>query len=343
MGLYVQSGYVQVTMVDWGSTTSIDSSAVSLQKANILSAIQTQLQPTAIAYDPDNGMIYVSTSNGSKGTIDVISASNNSVVTSIQFPERNPSVMVFDDNYSNLYAYDSSGGDHIYVINTGTNEITSNISTGAKGTIGGAAFDPVNKDLYIAGGTTNSLIVISTATGKVLQTVGIQGNPTFVTYSPSNGYIYVETAESNQSSTITIISPLALIPAVSNTIVSTIRLPASGVGICYVPLTGGVYALTNYPAAISEISSQTGKPSSSVFLSSSVSLGAASGVVYDQLNKILIITTGNDSVIEFSPLLNSVRVGLELPPLSGAVAINTANGNIYAPSHSLSEVLEFSP
>lgn len=299
-----------------------------------------------MAFDPNNRMIYVSTGNGSQSAIDVISDSNNTIVATIPFPEKNPSVMVFDGSYSHLYVYDSSKGDLVYIINPAINKIVGSISTGTTGVIGDAVFDPLNQDLYIAGGTTNSVIVISTTSNKVVQTVSLQGNPSFVAFAPTTGYIYVETQNmvggSQFTNTVTIINPLTTIPALPNTIVSTLELPASGAGICYDSRTGNIYALRSSPATIDVIGSQTNSITYTVGLPSNISLGARSNTVYDQVSQSLFMITGNNIVAEFNPKTNSIG-GLELPSQSGAIMIDTANGNVYATLPATSEVIEFSP
>lgn len=347
VGLYIQTGYVRVTPVDWGSTTSVDLSNISPQTASILSTIHTSFQPTALAYDPNNGMIYVSTSNGLEGVIDVISDSTKSITSIIRFPMPDPSVLVFDDTYSNLYAYDSIEGKSIYVINPNTNEIISNMSLGVSGKIGNAAFDPINQELFVAGGSTNSLIIVDTQTGKVVDTLTIKGNPTFVSYAQNSGYVYVETENSISGSrdpgVITIIDPLALIPAIANTIVSTIRLPATGAGMIYDPDVQNVFALTDYPAAISVMNSQANGFASSVFFPFNFGSGSIPGMAYDQLNQRFLFLTYNGSLIEFNPDTNTVTGVLQLSAVNGAISVNTLNGNIYAISPSTNELLEFSP
>ena len=347
VGLYLQTGYVRVTPVDWGSTTSVDWSTISPQTANILGSIHTSFQPTALAYDPNNGMIYVSTSNGSEGVIDVISDSTKSVTSTIRFPMPDPSVLVFDNTYNNLYAYDSSEGKSIYVINPNTNEIISNMSLGVSAKIGNAVFVPINQELYVAGGATNSLIIVSTQTGKVVETLTIKGNPTFVSYAQNSGFVYVETENSISGSrepgVITIINPLALIPAIANTIVSTIRLPATGAGMIYDPDAQNIFVVTNYPAAISIMNSQTTGFASSVFFTFDFDSGTIPGMAYDQVIQRFLLLTYNGSLIEFDPATNTVTGVLQLSAVNGAISVNTLSGNIYAISQSTNELLEFSP
>lgn len=341
VGLYIQTGYVRYTDVGWGPTTSLDSSFTEFRYASIVTQFQTEQLVRSLAYDPSNNMIYAATT---EGAIYVISNSNHSMIASIKFPEGIPSVMVFDTTYNNLYAYDSTLGDRIFVINTTTNKIMGNISTGVSGTIGGAAYDPINQDLYVAGGTANSLIIVSTATDSVYQSVSVESNPLFVAYDQTNGYIYVQsgvTGNSLHSSTITIISPLALIPAVSNTVISTLKFSAEGNGICYDQDTGDIYAMMNYPAAISQISSQTNKPSSTIFLPSSIIIDDTSRILYDGPSQLMLVR-GENSLLEFNSSSASFLKGFELQG-SDAVAVNTANGYIYASLISASGVLELAP
>lgn len=341
VGLYVQTGYVRISTVGWGSTTTSDS--IQFQIPRILDEIQVSSSPSSVAYDQDNGMLYVSRSGGTAAAIDVISDTNHSISSTINLPGNDPSFLLFDSNYSHLYAYDRSSGDYIYVINPDTNQITGNISTGVDGLIGDAVYDPANQDIYLAGGSSNSLIVISTETNSVFQTVSIKGNPSFVAYDQSNGYIYVAGRGSeSHPSAITIISPLALIPAIANDVVLTLKLPANIGGICYVPDTQNVYVLTNSPAAISAISGQTNKPISTIFLPSTLSLGSASDIVYDQPNQLLLISTGNNSLVEFNPSANTLERILAIPPLSNILSVNPVNGNFYT-SYSQNEIFEVAP
>ena len=344
LGLYIQTGYVRYTDAGWGPATTLYSASIQLQNTSIVAQLQTDQQTRALAYDPSNDMIYVATTEGSEGAIDVISNSNHSIAAAINFPEGIPSVLVFDDAYNNLYAYDSTHGDNIYVINTSTNKITGNVSTGINGTIGGAVYDPINRDLYVAGGTANSLIVVSTITNRVFQSINVGGNPIFVVYDQTNGYIYVQsgaTGESVRSSTITIVSPLALIPAISNAIISTLNFSAEGNGICYDQDTGDIYAIMNYPAAISEISSQTNKVMSTIFLPFGFGLNDASRILYDGPRQLLLVR-GNNSLLEFNSSSVSFLKGFELTGLN-VVSVNTANGYVYASLISANEVLELAP
>lgn len=289
-------------------------------------------------------MVYVSTGNGSRSAIDVISDSTNNIVATIPFPERNSSVLVFDASYANLYVYDSTRGDFVYIIDPAANKITGNISTVTSGVIGGAVFDPNNQALYIAGGTTNSVIVISTISNKVVQTVSVQGNPSFVAFSPSSGYVYVESQSmasgSQISNAVTVINPITTIPAVTNTIISVIDLPSSGAGITYI--SGNIFALTNSPATIVVMDSQTNYISYSLVLPPGISFGSSSDMVYDQSSGLLFMNAGNDDLTEFNPETNSIG-GLHLPSQIGAIAIDTVNGNVYAYVSAANEVALFSP
>lgn len=344
VGLYIQTGYVRYTDVSWGQNTTIDASSIEFQSASIIAQVQTNQPTRLVAYDPSNDLIYAATTNGTIGSIDAISDSNHSLVASINLPEGVPSVLIFDGAYDNLYAYDSNLGNRIYVIDTSTNRITGNISTGVNGTIGGAVYDPINQDLYVAGGTSNSLIIISTNTDSIYQSINIGGNPTFVAYDPSNGYIYVQSGETGgsvHSSTVTIVSPLALIPAISNTIVSTLRFPAVGNGICYNQDTGDIYAMMNYPVAISEISSQTNKPTSTIFLPSSIGANGSSLILYDGPMQLLLVSSGN-SLLEFNSSTASFVKALTLPG-SSAVSVNPLNGYLYASLISASVILVLVP
>jgi YVTN family beta-propeller protein len=114
------------------------------------------LAVTDIAFDPANGNLYTTGSNG----VSVISSSTNQVISTI--PIANPDRRGIAYNSANGNMYVTNNADNsVSVISTATNQVIDTIPVGTHPQ--GIAFDSSNGNMYVANTDSNSVSVISTA------------------------------------------------------------------------------------------------------------------------------------------------------------------------------------
>jgi YVTN family beta-propeller protein len=159
------------------------------------------LNPRAVAYDPINGMVYV-TEQGT-GYVSIIDPATNEVVGSIA--SNTPGYIVYDSGRGELFVTGGSAG--VTVINTTSNTVVANISV--PGAPMGLAYDSHQDQVYVADWEANNVSVISDLTNTVIATVPVQDYPSSVAYDPSNGEIFVANSGSNTPN-VTVINDTSL-------------------------------------------------------------------------------------------------------------------------------------
>jgi DNA-binding beta-propeller fold protein YncE len=170
--------------------------------------------PSAPAFDPANGDIYVS--NGGGDTTSVISGTTNILVTNVVVGEA-PGTPAVDSANGDVYVPCENG---VSVVSGSTNALitTVKVSSGQQ-----PAFNPVNGDIYVPGPTqegecqsgaclvNSTLSIISGATNTVVATVPLCTSPIGTYVDSSNGDVYVScqgavwviSSTTSQSSTTT--------------------------------------------------------------------------------------------------------------------------------------------
>jgi YVTN family beta-propeller protein len=124
----------------------------------------------------------------------------------------------------------------------------------------GASFNSENGYVYVANFYSNSISIIDGFTNNLVMTIPLDSNtfPAGVMSSSENGYIYVTNFYST-STTGTNLSAgtVSVINGSTNTVVDTIQVGISPLGIAINPENGNLYVTNFYSGSISVINGST--------------------------------------------------------------------------------------
>ena len=153
--------------------------------------------PTFLAYDNDNGGLYVS-----KGpfAVSIINAVTNAAVYEITV-DRDPTGIAYNPINHNIYVTKQSSN-QVSVINTITNSVVADIPVGD--TPVDIVYNPVNHNMYVTNLGSNTVSVINSATNSVIGTIPVGSQPFGIAHDSTNRHIYVTNPDSN---TVTMIHP----------------------------------------------------------------------------------------------------------------------------------------
>lgn len=153
--------------------------------------------PTGVAYDSDNGYIYVTTAGVS---VQVIDPSNNTMLTQVSVGIR-PRGIVFDPTNGYLYVANFASGT-ISVIDGATNTVVGN-PINVSGAISSSpylmAYNPAKGYVMASNNISKGVNIINDTNNVFWKTVstGIVSGPAGMAYDPDNGVTYVATFDTN--------------------------------------------------------------------------------------------------------------------------------------------------
>jgi YVTN family beta-propeller protein len=150
--------------------------------------------PAGIAYDSDNGNLYVA--NRGLDTVSVINGTSNSLIDEIPIDGVAPSGIVY--NAANNYIYvTSTGSNKVSVINGTTNAVVEDIPVGLGPN--GVAYDQRDGNIYVANSINGTISIINGLTNTVTGTVilGTNNTPNGVLYNPNNDSWFVSNTNSS--------------------------------------------------------------------------------------------------------------------------------------------------
>jgi YVTN family beta-propeller protein len=203
-------------------------SVISDSTNSVVATIPLGDFPSAIAYDPAKGEVFVaedgaipsnvSGSNTAHGQISVISDTTNSVIANV-------TVGPFPDGI----AYDSAKGE-MYVGSSGSTTIGGSVSVISDSTIavvatvpldgaGAVAYDSARGELYVLTPSTNSTTIISDSTNSVVGTKAAGPGPYWIVYDPAKGELFVSNPAAD---TVTVLSDAGPASTTTTTVTKTI-------------------------------------------------------------------------------------------------------------------------
>jgi YVTN family beta-propeller protein len=150
--------------------------------------------PAGIAYDSDNGNLYVA--NRGLDTVSVINGTSNSLIDEIPIDGVAPSGIVY--NAANNYIYvTSTGSNKVSVINGTTNAVVEDIPVGLGPN--GVAYDQRDGNIYVANSMNGTISIINGLTNTVTGTIilGTNNTPNGVLYNPNNDSWFVSNTNSS--------------------------------------------------------------------------------------------------------------------------------------------------
>ena len=270
--------------------------------------------PIAIAYDSQDGRVYVV--NNGDNTVTVIDTSTNRAIASILVGSK-PSAIAFDPTNGNMYVAES-GANAVTAIDTATDTTGATIGTGSYPY--GCAFDPANGDLYVADTTAANVTVINVALGSVVKTIHVGTDPYGVAYDPSSGNVFVANFGN---------SNVSVISGTSNSVVNSIATGPSPENLVDDPVDGIVDAGNMNGHNITEIrTSGTGSVLGTVTLPVNQFPEA---MAYDNSTGIVYVPNaygGNMSLIDETT--RTVLSVVSLAAWPGLITYNPHNGLFYA-------------
>ena len=238
-------GYLYVA-----NSLSNNVSVINTATQSVIDTIAVGTEPVGIAYSSTNNYIYVA--NGASGTVSVINSTTNTVISTISLNSSGETLagVVFDPSNGNVYVggFNSvSKLDTVFVINSATNVVVSQITGAAYFGI----FDPSNGYLYFTDNALNSVLVVDGSTNKVVTTIGLpsRSSPVGIAYDSYDKNVYV--AEQNLSS-------LAVISAVTNTVIANLDVSGSPLFPVYSPVNHDIYLSNHLLGGIQVITSYGG-------------------------------------------------------------------------------------
>jgi YVTN family beta-propeller protein len=211
-------------------------SVVSDTTNSVVATIQLGDFPSAIAYDPAKGEVFVtdfgkiqsdtSASNTAAGVVSVISDATNSVTSTITvgpFPEG----MVYDAAKSEIFVASSGSttiGGSVSVISDATNAV---VATVPLANAGAAAIDPAKGEIFVLVPNSNSTSIISDATNSVVGSESAGPAPFDIAFDSAKGEFFV----SNPANDTVTIVPAAV--AVSSSSAASVSKSSSSVSVSY--------------------------------------------------------------------------------------------------------------
>ncbi len=193
--------YVTVSggISNWGNV-----SVFNLNTSTLVRNIPVGSDPTGLAYDNANGLLYVS--NFLSSNVSVVNPTNGKILKGLT--TGSVSWLTYDPNNNLIYGETDSS---IIIINGSTNTLETPIqlnTTMRDDFPNSAAFDPVNNYLYVPGYAMisdqpmNGVILVNTSSNKITGNLTVGKGPDGSVYDPSNGYVYVSNFQSDNISVI---------------------------------------------------------------------------------------------------------------------------------------------
>src|SRR5579875_2966280 len=240
--------------------------------------------PQSIAYDSNNGDIYVA--NLYSGTVSVINGAINTVSKTISVGT-DPTAILYDPANKEIYVANSYSN-NVSVISDSTNQVVDTIPAGTYPSY--LLFDSANGYIYVSNNGQGTVTIINGADNSIKNTVSVGQGPQGMA-TDSSGNVYV--ANSN-SYTISVIS--ASSNSVTNTVTGVYANPSlvaydSANSEIYAMGSDVVYPISNY---------QAGNPIQ-------LSGGEADGIIF--ANNSIYVADGNTVSVISGSTLTPITVG----------------------------------
>jgi len=296
--------------------------------------------PNGIAFDPDNGNLYVA--NFAPGTLSVINGSTNSVVTTINlnFPV-SPWDVGYNPHNGDIYVSETKNG-AVSVVSGKNNTLITNVAVGDDMLSGdhddrpnGVAYDPFNTAMYVAMYGSGFLAEINSDTNTLFANAPLGYDPYVnrglwgVAFDPSNCNFY---ASNELANTLTVIN------AATDLFVSSISVDRSPNGVAVETVQGPSYGyvfVANYAAnSISVIDEASNRVIDTIGVGQN-----PDGIALDPVTGDFYVANFGDGTVSVidgvtDSVVNTLNVG------SGAsdVAYDPLNGNMYVTDSNLGAV-----
>lgn len=162
---------------------------VDLKTLKIVSTVATGLNPDAILYEPARKEVYTFNGNGKSAT--VIDAVTGKVKATIALPGK-PEFAVEDIRAGRIYN-NIEDASVIVAIDTTTHQVVNTWPIAPGEEASGLAIDLANHRLFTV--CDKMMVMLNSATGKVLGTLAIGDGPDAAAFDPGTGYVFASASD----------------------------------------------------------------------------------------------------------------------------------------------------
>jgi ABC-2 type transport system ATP-binding protein len=176
--------------------TNIDSDTVSVISGtndSVVATVPVGIGPDAIAYDPENNIVYVANMGAGErfnGAVSLIASGTNSVVGTIRVGQW-PDGATYDPYNGYIYVT-NAWSENVSIISGSTDKVVGSVAVGAWPA--GSAYDSQDNDIYVADASSCEVTVISGESNTVIASVSVGpagASPYYPMYDPANYAVYV--------------------------------------------------------------------------------------------------------------------------------------------------------
>ena len=193
--------------------------------------------------------------------------------------------------------YATSGGASVYYYNSLNNTRMGTIDV-TNAHFWGIVYDSYNGNMYVAGGTNNEVLEISSHNNTVIKNVTVGDSPGAIAYDPANHGIYVSNYYGDS---------VSVIDSVTNRVINTIKTGAPE-NMAYDPVSENMYLEQYTPNGGTEPGYVTVINSTTNTVTDNISVGNyPTGIAYIPANGDIYVANGLSSNISvISPSSNKV-------------------------------------
>ena len=326
--------------------------------------------PVAAVYDPAASRVLVA--DAASGDIDVIAATNDTLVTTVAVGV-DPAGLAFDSARGELFVA-NSGSDSVSVVDLANDTVVATVPVGSSPE--GLAYDNVSGEIFVANEGSNTVSVIADANNTVVATVTVGEGPDALAYDPARGELFVANSGSANVSVLWVSNrtvaatvgvgthpdgiaydsgrsevfvanggsnTVSVVDDANLSVVATVATPQEPVGVAYDPAQGEVFVADAEFGAVSVIAD-----SNDTIVASPEAGRGAWGVAYDPSQHEIVVTSGLGGIggscgcdVAFLSDSNLTVVGEFFPGLDqpGALVYDGGKGEVFVAEPYLDAVL----
>ena len=275
-----------------------------------------------LAYDSAKGQIFVS--EGSSGSVAVISDSSDKLVTKIPVSST-PGALAYDPNNGDVYVGTTTLQSYtVSVISDSNDSVVKTIEVGYDPY--GLAYDSGRGEIYVANYASGTVSVISDSNNSVVKTINLSNaggtvGPGAIAYDSNKGELFVADSTSGN---------VSVISDTTNAVVANISVAAKPLAIAYDSGNGEVFVASSYASQVDAISASTNS------LVANLTGVAARALTYDSAMGEMFVGGANntapyaDELSAVSDSTNRVVASLAVSSEPGYLADDPGTGDIIA-------------
>ena len=180
----------------------------------------------------------------------------------------------------------------------------------------GAAFDSINKYIYVTNDGSDNVSVINSTTNIIVDNISVGKRPFAVTFDSSNGFIYVTNLASDN---------VSVINGTTNKVIDNIAVGSSPCGALFDPINGYIYVTNELSSNLSIINGTTNKVIDNLAVGSS-----PQGAAFDPIDRYIYVTNlGSNNVSVINGTINKVIDTINVDKAPYGAAFDPINRYIY--------------